>query len=164
MPQHLRDQDLSLSLDLLACEEPMPAKYQWMNSGGGWSPMGSWILLEKLVSMVGTGVDWNFLIVERISEPGHPYPSWFAQCLGSSRALTVELGWHPAEGIENLWRIGVAGGASRPLFNIHSDPDLFLMVQPGQALSPLSIPLTVMIDWLSDGELAPGFVRERLRY
>jgi len=156
--------DLDRALELVLCEEPEPTKYRWMNSsGGGWAPMGSWIFLESLVLMVGTGVGWNFLIVERIREEARPYPSWFAQCLGSSRGLAVELGWHPAEGVENLWRIGLAGGKSWPLFNIHSDPDLRLMVEPKQALAP-NLGLTLMIDWLSDGELREGFVRQRLRY
>ncbi|MDY7528418.1 MULTISPECIES: hypothetical protein [unclassified Cryobacterium] len=157
--------DLDLSLELVLWEEPEPLKYRWKNSSGdGWSPMISWIFLESLVSMVGTGTGWNFLIVERIREPGQPYPSWFAQCLGSSRAIAVELGWHPEAGIENLWRIGLATGGAWPLVNVHSDPTLQLMVQPRQALSPPSLALTVMVDWLADGELADIFVPQRVRY
>ncbi|MEB0266887.1 hypothetical protein [Cryobacterium sp. 10I5] len=162
MPQPLRDQDLSLRLDLLAWEEPMPA-LEWTNNVGFWWPMTSWVMLDNLVRNVGSGRDWRYLVIQEVADPfaatGHVY----AQTLGSQAGLAVEIGEFRPPDNEYLWRLGTVGGATRPEVNVHTDPQMTLIVQPNE-IHKVPVAVGALIAWLADQEVSPGLQRQRVYY
>ncbi|TFB96261.1 MULTISPECIES: hypothetical protein [unclassified Cryobacterium] len=163
MPQPLRDPDVSLSLDLLTWEEPIPA-LEWMNNLSRWAPMTSWVMLDALVRMVGSGPDWRFLVVQEVADPFAADGHLYAQTLGSQAAgLAVEIGEFRPPDSEDLWRLGTVGGATRPQVNVHSDPQLTLIVQRNEVLAP-GVALGGLIAWLADHEVSPGLQRQRVYY
>lgn len=162
MPQPLRDPNLTLNLDLLTWEEASPGLV-WTNNTGWWSPMTSSVMLDALVRMVGSGRDWHYLVVQEVADPfavaGHVY----AQTLGSQAGLAVEIGEFRPPDTEYLWRLGAVGGETWPEVNVHSDPQMTLIVEPREILSP-PIALGSLIDWLADRTLSPGLLRQRVYY